>query len=296
MQVSCHPSLVWTEILSFIKGSYEALHTAEGHLSEQQYLEVGHKRAPSFSGDRSQVYRVYELYHQYKRNHGLFDEADVVFNIYRRLGKMNYRPWEIHEIYVDETQDFTQSELALLVSLSSDPNRMFLTGDTAQGIMRGISFRFKDLSSLFYFAKHESRNHKGKLHKKLINVPREVYQLTHNYRSHTGILSLATSVLNILVELFPESFDKLERDQGMFEGPKPVLIETCSPKDLALLLTGSRRKTSHIEFGAHQAILVANEESKDRLPEELRSGVVLTIYEAKGLEFDDILIYNFFTG
>ena len=67
------------------------------------------------------------------------------------------------------------------------------------------------------------------------------------------------------------------------------------PGDLALLLTGSRRKTSHIEFGAHQAILVANEESKDALPEELRSGVVLTIYEAKGLEFDDILIYNFFT-
>ncbi len=62
-------------------------------------------------------------------------------------------------------------------------------------------------------------------------VPKEVYQLTHNYRSHTGILSLASSVLDLLLELFPDSFDRLEPDQGMFEGPKPVLIESCSPSE-----------------------------------------------------------------
>lgn len=65
-------------------------------------------------------------------------------------------------------------------------------------------------------------------------------------------------------------------------------------EDLALLLTGNRRKTSHIEFGAHQAILVVNDEAKEHLPEELSTAVVLTIYESKGLEFDDVLIYNFF--
>jgi DNA helicase IV len=30
------------------------------------------------------------------------------------------------------------------------------------------------------------------------------------------------------------------------------------------------------------------------LAEELQCGLILTIYEAKGLEFDDILLYNFF--
>lgn len=59
-------------------------------------------------------------------------------------------------------------------------------------------------------------------------------------------------------------------------------------------MTGSKRKTSHIEFGAHQAILVVNEKAKAELPEELGHGIVLTIFESKGLEFDDILIYNFF--
>ncbi|XP_062604975.1 TPR and ankyrin repeat-containing protein 1-like [Saccostrea cucullata] len=61
-----------------------------------------------------------------------------------------------------------------------------------------------------------------------------------------------------------------------------------------MLATGKKQSTSNIEFGAHQAILVVNDESRDSLPEELQHGIVLTIYEAKGLEFDDILLYNFF--
>lgn len=54
------------------------------------------------------------------------------------------------------------------------------------------------------------------------------------------------------------------------------------------------RKTSHIEFGADQAILVVNEAAKSNIPEELNLGLILTIYEAKGMEFNDILLYNFF--
>ena len=41
-------------------------------------------------------------------------------------------------------------------------------------------------------------------------------------------------------------------------------------------------------------ILVVNDEARNNLPEELGLGLVLTIYEAKGLEFDDVLLYNFF--
>lgn len=64
--------------------------------------------------------------------------------------------------------------------------------------------------------------------------------------------------------------------------------------DLAILLRGKSKSTSRIEFGAHQAVLVANDAARDNLPDALRHGIVLTIYEAKGLEFDDILLYNFF--
>ena len=75
---------------------------------------------------------------------------------------------------------------------------------------------------------------------------------------------------------------------------KFILRHLFYDSDLAVLLRGNKRKTSHIEFGAHQAILVVNDAARESIPEELNLGLILTIYEAKGLEFDDILLYNFF--
>ncbi|CAC5365910.1 unnamed protein product [Mytilus coruscus] len=286
-----HPSLVWTEIMSFIKGSYEALSKATGYLSKEEYVDIGRKRAPNFSGEREHIYTLFKQYEHARRQKFLFDETDLVRDVYQRLCKQQNMNWVIHQIFVDETQDFTQAELCLLLRLCQNPNDMFLTGDTAQGIMRGISFRFSDLKSLFFYTSH-SLQAMGKTSG--VTIPEQVYQLTHNYRSHEGILSLASCILDILVEFFPESFDRLNKDQGLFHGPKPVLLESCSFSDLALLLRGNKRKTSHIEFGAHQAILVVNDAARENVPEELQCGLILTIYEAKGLEFDDILLYNFF--
>ena len=44
-----------------------------------------------------------------------------------------------------------------------------------------------------------------------------------------------------------------------------------------------------------QVIIVQSEEAKAKLPAELRDVVVMTIFKAKGLEFDDVLLYNFVT-
>ncbi|XP_077978099.1 TPR and ankyrin repeat-containing protein 1-like [Glandiceps talaboti] len=293
IKVDYHPTLVWMEINSFIQGSIEALHSDHGYLSLEQYQELGKKRAPNFTADRCEIYKLFEKYKRIKSQHGLFDECDLVFNIYNRLKKVQaHAPeWCIHQFYVDETQDFTQAELSLIIRCCSDPNALFLTGDTAQSIMRGVAFRFEDLKTLFHYAR-KSMKAVGKTAR--VTVPKRVYQLTHNYRSHAGIMNLATSVVDLMIEFFPESFDRLQKDQGLFDGPQPVLLESCSFSDLALLLRGNKRKTSEIEFGAHQVILVANEEAKDALPEELKLGLVLTIYESKGLEFDDVLLYNFF--
>ena len=289
-KVDYHPSLVWTEIISFIKGSVEALHSDSGYITFEEYQTIGNKRASSFTADRETIYELFLAYHCIKHNERMFDEADVVHKIYHRLE--HYVPaWSIHEIYVDETQDFTQAELSVIIRSCRNPNRLFFTGDTAQSIMRGIAFRFSDLRSLFYYMK-ESVKSVGQ--EAEVVVPDRVYELTHNYRSHAGILNLASSVTDLLSHFFPESFDKLARDQGLFEGPKPVLLESCSFSDLAVILRGHKRKTSPIEFGAHQVILVASDEVRDSLPEELSLALVMTIYEAKGLEFDDVLIYNFF--
>ena len=291
-KVDYHPTLVWTEIRSFIKGSAEALLSENGELSLEDYESLGKKKAPNFSADRKVVYDLYRVYQRERSSKRMFDEADLVYNIHKRLQLITAPEWSVHQIYVDETQDFTQAELSLLIRCCRSPNELFFTGDTAQSIMRGISFRFNDLKSLFHHARKaagitDDQNN-------FITVPKKLYQLTHNYRSHAGILRLASSVVDLLLTYFPDSFDRLQKDEGLFEGPRPVLLESCSPTDLAMILQGNQRQSSRIEFGAHQVVLVASNEARDTLPDELSQGLVMTIYEAKGLEFDDVLIYNFF--
>lgn len=51
------------------------------------------------------------------------------------------------------------------------------------------------------------------------------------------------------------------------------------------------------DFGAEQVILVRDEASKDKLQKHIGEvALVLTILESKGMEFDDVLAYDFFSG
>ena len=283
------PLLVWTEIQSFIKGSEIALRKGEP-LSRREYKEVGDRMAPSFASCRDIIYDIfneYQHYRQMKRHEiYLYDECDLILHIHNRMKDVHDVPWSIHSLYIDEVQDFTQAELAILTHCSRDPNSMFFTGDTAQTIMRGVAFRFQDLRSLFH-----------RINSKIpvINVPQKPYNLTINFRSHSGILKLAGSIIDLISEFFKDSIDRLPGDRSMFQGPIPVFVESCEVNDLALLLRTNKREASPIEFGAHQVILVQSKEARDSLPSILRGAIVLTVFEAKGLEFDDVLLYNFFT-
>ena len=282
------PILVWIEVQSFIKGSKAALQKGAA-LSLKDYLQIGNKMAPNFGNQREKIFTIFKSYEEYCQNHRhnvfLFDECDLIHDIYRRLLSVKDLSWSIHSLYIDEVQDFTQAELSLYLHCCRDPNSLFFTGDTAQSIMRGIAFRFQDLRSAFHSI-HEIVPE--------VKVPQKPHTLTINFRSHSGILQLAGSIIDLLMEFFPKSIDTLPEDSGMFLGPVPVILESCDESDLALLLSSNKRESSRIEFGAHQVVLVQSKEAKDKLPLILRGAIVLTIFESKGLEFDDVLLYNFF--
>ena len=302
------PLLVWMEIQSFIKGSFDALHTNDGYLLEGSYVtDVGGKMAPNYlEDDRRNIYQCFLEYNNILLNqskeyqcHRLFDECDVIHNLFHRLQKYLKQQketgqemmWYIDNFYVDEVQDFTQAELTLLLMCSKMPNGMFCTGDTAQSIMKGVFFRFEDLRSQFWMLAPAVQHNKSKSAPKL-------HTLTDNFRTHSGILNLAQSVISVMKSTFKRTFQDsvLPSEVAMFEGPKPILLDLYSEKDLALILLGNKEDGSvqSMELGAHQAIIVRNEEKKHKLPDSLKNGIVLTTLEAKGLEFNDVLLYDFF--
>ena len=50
------------------------------------------------------------------------------------------------------------------------------------------------------------------------------------------------------------------------------------------------------DFGAEQVILVRDEEAKKALQAQIGDvALVLTILQSKGMEFDDVMLFNFFT-
>lgn len=49
------------------------------------------------------------------------------------------------------------------------------------------------------------------------------------------------------------------------------------------------------DFGAEQVVIVKNDSVKAELKRVLPSTLILTIYQSKGLEFEDVILYNFFS-
>ena len=282
------PLLVWMEIKSFIKGSMDAVATKRGYLTKEDYKSIGKKMASNYADNREDIYKLFEQYQRFIKSHSLIDECDLSHNIYLRLNAMKDLPWSIHSIYIDEVQDFTQAELSILVRICRYPNDLFLTGDTAQSIMRGVSFRFSDLRTIFHHIQASKSSKPAS-----IKVPK-VDQLAINFRSNSGVLKLASSVIDLMATFFPNSFDHLPGDKGMFPGSKPIVLDSCNVVDLALVGLRTNKDESSFEFGARQVIIVQSEEAKKTIPDVLNDGIPLTIFESKGLEFDDVLLYNFF--
>lgn len=100
-----------------------------------------------------------------------------------------------------------------------------------------------------------------------------------------GILDCAHICVALLKLMFPTALDDLPRERAFFPGPAPLLLRSFNEDDLAILVSGSDKAASQVEFGAHQVVLVRNKESKDNLPKALlvSSAIIMTVAQAKGL-------------
>jgi ATP-dependent exoDNAse (exonuclease V) beta subunit len=127
----------------------------------------------------------------------------------------------------------------------------------------------------------------------------EIWNLTQNYRSHFGVLNLSNTILSLLFELFPNSIDKIKAETGaMMTGVRPTFLTETNEEGLLSELFGTSADmgdSDNFELGAEQAILVRHNDAKAKVKKLIPDALILTIFESKGLEFDDVLVYNFFS-
>ena len=272
---------VWTEIQANIKGNPDMPNTSiTSKEVESKYISIGLKKSLLQEEERHQIFKVSTEYENWKNRIGAYDFQDFVRHIKLQLDRFGYKGNRIHFLMVDEVQDCTGNLLKVLMSVTEQ--HLFFAGDTAQTIAKGVGFRFCDLKTLFFL---------GEYHK----FP-DMFQLSKNFRSHGKILDLANSIIVMIQSLFPETIDSFQPEVSYIDGPKPFVLNSNSIESLESFLLGKnrRRKDKAIEFGCNQAVIVRNEASKNDLPLVLRNAVCLSVFESKGLEFEEVIIYNFF--
>ncbi|CUA71989.1 TPR and ankyrin repeat-containing protein 1 [Rhizoctonia solani] len=228
------------------------------NLAMDEYLtELSHKKSPLLMNVRDRVYEIYEAYTKLCRQRFEIDNADRTQKI---LSGYRVPPDNRIIRFIDEVQDHLMSDVHLLQSLCSNVDGGYWCGDTAQTINVGSSFRIKDLKA-FVYDSMIPKEPSGVQRKAA--MPFSLFELTVNFRSHGGIVRYAASLVELIYTLFPTSIDVMAPETAKTPGLPPLLFVSSENNEAAFV---------------HYLL--------DQRPIEQATPF--------GLEFDDILLYNFF--
>ncbi|KAF8751908.1 hypothetical protein RHS01_08270 [Rhizoctonia solani] len=306
------PNLVWSEIIGVIKGSQAAFNSKNGYLSRDEYVEgLSQRQFSLLASVRSKVYSIFELYNKRKAVQYDTDEADrtrvILQNLPKILGVLTsitcmYTPSSIFARpqkliclrYVDEVQDNLMIDIYLLRKLAKSMDNIYWSGDSAQTITAGSLFRINDLKAFTY--QDQAVTSSPHSHRKTLPAPQfTTFDLNVNFRSLSGIVRFARSLVQAIHNLFPQTIDLMEPERAKQYGDPPVFFTNIQSEIgyFEKFLLGS---SNRVVFGAQQAILVRDAAAAEELDARLQGLCnILPITDSKGLEFDDVLIYNFFS-
>ena len=235
-------------------------------LTLREYEGLGLRRAPNFPFDRRDIHRIAEYYQERLEAAARYDEIDQTRAALQYLERHGDQ-FRYDLVVCDEVQDFTDMQLALLFRLAGDPRRTVLTGDPKQ-IINPSGFRWEEVRARYY--------------ERGLQVP-EVINLSINFRSVGNIVSLANSLLLLKRSLIGLASGEIT-ERWTFRGRPPLLVDGLAEHEL---LATVRRG------GASQVVLARTERERDRLRKVLQTELVFTVSEAKGLEFDAVLLWRF---
>lgn len=264
---SLDPALVWEELRSILKGS--CLSLSQPMLDEAAYFELGRKRAPLFVSERPEIYRIAQRYQAWLASEGRSDRIDLCRRAMAEL-RRSQRRWDV--VVCDEVQDLTELEVSFVFSLSARPDLsgVLLTGDTQQ-IVNPSGFRWAEVRRL---AAKASR----------AKTAPSVLRLRKNLRSVRPVVELG----NVLLTLRREVFGRTEEDdaeEAVLEGPVPIEVPAGEDAVLAALEG----------FGPRCAVLTLSDEESRRLRRRLGTTRVFHVREAKGLEFETVILWKLLT-
>ncbi|EEB99609.1 hypothetical protein MPER_00681, partial [Moniliophthora perniciosa FA553] len=180
------------------------------------------KRQALFASDAERFYSLFEAYMRKKLSSGSRDVADRTHDILDFFHQFGVPGQKVDHLYVDEVQDNLLIDTLVLRAICLNSNGLFWAGDTAQGISAGSAFRFNELKAFQWRLENEKAAAPG--NNQILVARPEIFQLAVNYRSHSGIVNCAHSVIELINRFWRGSIDDLAPEKGIIGGPKPIFF------------------------------------------------------------------------
>lgn len=250
------------------KGVLTGAITDKAYLSEQDYLNLGIKQSIFSVEDRTAVYQIFQHYLNALEKQKLSDINILSFEYLAKI-KPSY-----DYVVIDEVQDITAIQLYLILNSLGDKGLFLMCGDANQ-IVHPNFFSWAKIKTLFH--RHEELHHGVQI----------THILQHNYRNAQRITEISNRVLLLKNARFG-SIDKeshyLVQSNAEIQGGVYFL------KNRPEILNELDKKTS---VSTQFAVVVMHEEQKKMAQRVFKTPLVFAIQEAKGLEYQNIILYNF---
>jgi hypothetical protein len=239
----------------------------DGVLDRAAYLALGVRQSLFGDDERGAVYDLFEKFRAWLPEAGLY-EPSLVAHAWRARVAPRY-----DFAVVDEVQDFTLAQLALVLAALRRPGQFILCGDANQ-IVHPNFFGWSRVKSLFYADPKQADGHR-------ISV------LAANFRNGRR----ATRVANRLLSIKQRRFGSIDRESN-------YLVQAVGEVEgeVELLRDGEanlRTLDERTRLSARVAVLVLRDEDKAAARRHFRTPLVFSIHEAKGLEYDSVVLFRF---
>lgn len=240
---------------------------AGGVLTRDQYAALGARQSIFAPAERTALYDLFEKYRAWLQEARLFD-LNLVSHDWQRQVQPRY-----DFVVIDEVQDLTPVQLALVLRMLKKPGQFLLCGDSNQ-IVHPNFFSWSKVKSLFW-------------HDPELAERQQLHTLRANFRNGTQV----TRIANTLLKIKHRRFGSIDRESNFLvdavnEDAGAVSLLADSEAVRCDLNAQTRRSTRF-------AVLVLRDEDKAEAKKHFDTPLIFSVHEAKGLEYDSIVLYRF---
>ncbi len=254
------------------QGAITGTEAGSAYLSRDDYLALGVRQSIYAPESRNAVYDLFEKYLQLLEEQGWFD-PNIVSHAWLQRVEPRY-----DFVVVDEVQDLTNVQLLLILRALRDDRSFLLCGDSNQ-IVHPNFFSWAKVKTLFWRERTDS------------GAPADLIRILNaNFRNSPQV----TEIANRLLHIKHARFGSVDRESN-------YLVRSCGPSQgrVGLLMDSDQVKRDldrRTGASARFAVLVLHPEQKAEVRQYFRTPLVFSIHEAKGLEYESVLLYGFISG